>query len=182
MASVFIVGAKRTPFGAFGGKLSRFSATDVGLHATKAALAASGVAPAEVDRRDFRHGGPRPRPTPRTCRATFGLKAGARVGATALGVNRLCGSGFQAVVCAAHEIRGGESRVVVAGGAESVSQAWVGWGEGRGRGEGGGGWRGADGQAAGGADGCSCTSLLLPTRRSFSHPVGRPRYPFPTDR
>ena len=51
------------------------------------------------------------------------LKAGMRQDSTALTVNRLCGSGFQAVVNAAQEIKLGEAGVVLAAGAESMSQA-----------------------------------------------------------
>ena len=49
MQSIFIVGAKRTPFGAFGGALKHISATGLAVHATKAALAASNVDPTWVD-------------------------------------------------------------------------------------------------------------------------------------
>ncbi len=46
---VFIVAGKRTPFGAFGGALKSMTATDLTVHATKAALAAGGVSPSIVD-------------------------------------------------------------------------------------------------------------------------------------
>ena len=49
MTRVFLVGAKRTAFGAFGGKLTKYSATDRAVVATKAALSSSGVSPAAVD-------------------------------------------------------------------------------------------------------------------------------------
>lgn len=48
-AGVFIVGAKRTPFGAFGGKLKQFTATDLAVHSSKAALASAGVTPDLID-------------------------------------------------------------------------------------------------------------------------------------
>ncbi len=48
-SAVFIVGAKRTAFGAFGGKLKEITATDLAVHASKAALASAGVKPEKVD-------------------------------------------------------------------------------------------------------------------------------------
>ena len=51
---VVLLSATRTPFGAFGGALKALSATDLGVHAAQAALAAAGVAPADVRPRRLR--------------------------------------------------------------------------------------------------------------------------------
>ncbi|KAI9138755.1 Thiolase, N-terminal domain-containing protein [Paraphysoderma sedebokerense] len=117
----FIVAAKRTPFGAFGGKLKDFSATHLGGIASQAALkqlpkgtpvdsvifgnVAQTSADAAYLARHVGHYGKLPIHVP------------------ALTVNRLCGSGFQAVINAAQEIQLGEAQVVLAGGTESMSQA-----------------------------------------------------------
>ena len=47
--AIYIIGAKRTPFGAFGGKLKSFSATDLAVHSSKAALAHAGIKPERVN-------------------------------------------------------------------------------------------------------------------------------------
>jgi len=119
---VFIVGAKRTAFGTFGGKLKGFSATELGTHASKAALKSANVDPNSVDSVIF---GNVAQTSPDACYLArhIGLKSGVPVDKTALTVNRLCGSGFQSVVNASQEILLGESRIVLAGGTENMSQA-----------------------------------------------------------
>src|SRR5262245_630485 len=116
-----VLGGMRTPFGDFGGSLKDLTAVDLGVHAARAALEASGVRPDQVDHvvmgnviqasgSDIylaRH---------------VGLKVGCPIGVPALTVNRLCGSGLQALVTAAQLIKLGEAEVVLAGGAESMSQ------------------------------------------------------------
>ena len=119
---VVILGGARTPMAEYVGVFKDVSALDLGAQATRAALERSGVAPAVVDHVVFgnvlqtsgdaiygaRH---------------VGLRAGLPVETPALTVNRLCGSGLQAVVSAAQMIRLGESRVAVAGGTENMTQA-----------------------------------------------------------
>ncbi|ODM89113.1 3-ketoacyl-CoA thiolase, mitochondrial [Orchesella cincta] len=99
---VFIVAAKRTPFGAFGGKLAEKTCVDLQEVAAKAALAAGNVDPSIVDS------------------AVIGNVISI---VPALTVNRLCGSGFQSVVNAAQEILVGDSNVVLTGGTDNMSQA-----------------------------------------------------------
>jgi acetyl-CoA C-acetyltransferase/acetyl-CoA acyltransferase 2 len=119
---VVILGAKRTPFGTFGGSLKDFSATDLGVHAAKAAMAQAG-ARAE----DFGHAvvgnvvqtSPDAIYLPRH----VALRAGLPDGVPALGVNRLCGSGFEALVQAAMLVTTGQAEVVLAAGTESMSEA-----------------------------------------------------------
>jgi len=121
-SAVYIVAAKRTACGAFGGKLKDLTATDLAVHSTQAALADAKLDPKNVDSIVFgnvAHTASDAIYLPRH----VGIRSDMRTEAPALGVNRLCGSGFQAVVTAAQEILLGESNVVIAGGAENMSQS-----------------------------------------------------------
>jgi acetyl-CoA acetyltransferase family protein len=118
---VFLSGV-RTGFGAFGGALKDLSATDLGTLAAQGALARSGVEPSSVDHVVFGNVLQTSTDAPYLARH-IGLRAGAPVATSALTVNRLCGSGFEAVIQAAQQILLGTSRVVLAGGTESMSQA-----------------------------------------------------------
>ncbi|HET6579571.1 MAG TPA: acetyl-CoA C-acetyltransferase [Gemmatimonadales bacterium] len=118
---VFLSGV-RTGFGAFGGALKDLSATDLGATAARAALDRSGLEPAAVDHVVFGNVLQTSADAPYLARH-IGLRAGLPVETPALTVNRLCGSGFEAVIQAAGQILLGQSRVVLAGGTESMSQA-----------------------------------------------------------
>ena len=119
---VVILSAKRTPFGTFGGALKDLSATDLAVHAAKAALAQAGAPPD-----DFGHvvlGNVAQTSADAIYLARHvGLRAGLPERVPALVVNRLCGSGFEALVQAAVLIETGQADVVLAGGTESMSQA-----------------------------------------------------------
>jgi acetyl-CoA acyltransferase 2 len=119
---IFIVSAKRTPFGTFGGKLKDKTAIELGVVAAKAALQAGKVAPEIVDHVVFGNVAQTSADAIYMARH-IGLKAGLPIPVPALTVNRLCGSGFQAVVGGAHEILLGDAEVVLTGGTESMSQA-----------------------------------------------------------
>jgi len=119
---VVIVAAKRTPFGTFGGTLKDQSANDLGVVAAKAALAAAKVDPAVVDQVVFGNVAQTSADSIYHARHV-GLRAGLPEHVPALTLNRLCGSGFQAIVSAAEEIQLGEAEVVLCGGAESMSQS-----------------------------------------------------------
>ena len=119
---VVILAAKRTPFGTFGGTLKDLSATDLAVHAAKAAIAQSGVAPERFGHVVFGN------VTQTSSDAIYlsrhvGLRAGLPVGTPALTMNRLCGSGFDAMVQGARLLASGEAEAVLVGGAESMSQA-----------------------------------------------------------
>ncbi|KAF9435859.1 3-ketoacyl-CoA thiolase, mitochondrial [Entomortierella beljakovae] len=121
MANIFIVAAKRTPFGAFGGKLKDYTAEELGAFASKAALADIGkqvpidsVIVGNVTHTD---------PAGAYLARHVGLRAGLDISVPALTVNRLCGSGFQSIINAAHEIIAGDSNIVLTGGSESMSLA-----------------------------------------------------------
>lgn len=119
---IWIVAAKRTPFGAMSGALKDLSATDLAVHASKAALASSGLEAGEIDQVIVGN-------VQQTsadaiyCARHVGLKSGVPIEKPALTLNRLCGSGFQAVVSAAEQILLGEAKAVLAGGTENMSQA-----------------------------------------------------------
>jgi acetyl-CoA acyltransferase 2 len=118
---VFLSGV-RTGFGAFGGALKDLSATDLGTLAAQGALARSGVEPSSVNHVVFGNVLQTSTDAPYLARH-IGLRAGTTVETPALTVNRLCGSGFEAVIQAAQQVLLGTSRVVLAGGTESMSQA-----------------------------------------------------------
>jgi len=120
---VFIVGARRTPFGAFGGALAKKTPTDLQEVAAKAALASANVDPKLVDSVVIGNViGCAHTDTIYVARHV-GLRVGAPVATPALTVNRLCGSGFQSVVTGAQEISLGDSSVVLTGGTDSMSMA-----------------------------------------------------------
>lgn len=119
---IWIVAAKRTPFGTMSGAFKDIHAIDLAVHASKAALAQSGLEPGELDHVIF---GNVQQTSPDAIYGArhIGLKSGVPIETPALTVNRLCGSGFQAVVNAAHEILMGDARAVLCGGTENMSQA-----------------------------------------------------------
>ncbi len=118
---VFLSGT-RTGFGAFGGALKSLSATDLGVVAGTAAIERSGLPADAIDHVVMGNAQQTSADAIYLARHV-GLRSGCRIETPALTVNRLCGSGFEAVVQAAHQIMLGESRAVLAGGTESMSQA-----------------------------------------------------------
>ncbi len=119
---VVILSGKRTGFGTFGGSLKDFTATELGIVSGKAALEASGVEAGEIDHVIYGNA------LQTSSEAIYlarhvGLGVGLPQEVPALTVNRLCGSGFQALVNGAQEILLGEANAVLAGGTESMSQA-----------------------------------------------------------
>ncbi|HEY8376090.1 MAG TPA: acetyl-CoA C-acetyltransferase [Nannocystis sp.] len=120
--AIHIVAAKRTPFGTFGGALKDLSATDLAVVAAKAALSAGKVSPEVVDTVVFGNVAQTSADAIYLARHV-GLKSGVPIPVPALTVNRLCGSGFQAVVSGAQEILLGDAEIALVGGTESMSQA-----------------------------------------------------------
>lgn len=119
---VVILAGVRTGFGAFGGALKDQTATDLGVVAASAALARSGVAPQDVEHAVFGNALQTSSDAIYLARH-IALRSGCPVETPGVTVNRLCGSGFEAIVQGAHQILLGESNVVLAGGTESMSQA-----------------------------------------------------------
>jgi acetyl-CoA acyltransferase 2 len=122
MSGIFLVAAKRTPFGAFGGSLKALSATDLGVHATQAALQDGNVDPSLVDSIFFGNVIQSSADAAYLARHV-GLKSGLKIAAPSLTINRLCGSGFESVILGAQSIKLGDSQIVVCGGAENMSNA-----------------------------------------------------------
>jgi len=122
MDSIVFLSGVRTGFGAFGGTLKDLTATDLGTHAAAAALAGAGVPPAEVDHCVMGNVLQTSADAAYLARHVA-LRSGCPIETPAVTVNRLCGSGFEAVMHGAMQIRLGDSRVVLAGGTESMSGA-----------------------------------------------------------
>ncbi|MEL6180260.1 MAG: acetyl-CoA C-acyltransferase [Myxococcota bacterium] len=118
-AIVLLEGA-RTPVGTFTGGLARVSATELGVTAARAALERSRVEPEQVDAAFVGNVIQSSRDAVYIARH-IALKAGIPETAPALTVNRLCGSGLEAILQAARALRLGESTMVLAGGAENMS-------------------------------------------------------------
>jgi len=118
---VFLSGV-RTGFGTFGGSLKDLSAIDLGAHAARHALERAGVPGAGIGHTVFGNALQTSADAIYLARHV-GLKAGLPVEVPAVTVNRLCGSGFEAITQGAQLILLGEADAVLAGGAESMSQA-----------------------------------------------------------
>src|SRR5579872_4355729 len=120
--SGYIIDGARTPFGSFGGSFKETSATDLGVAAAKGALERSHVEPDQIDQVFFGNV-LQTSPDAIYIARHVGLHAGVPEEVPALTVNRLCGSGMQAIISGAQAIQLGEASVVLAGGSENMSQA-----------------------------------------------------------
>jgi acetyl-CoA acyltransferase 2 len=119
---VVVLSGKRTGFGTFGGSLKDFTATDLGVFSSKAAIEAAGITADQVDHTFFGNALQTSSDAIYMARHVA-LRSGVPQEKPALTVNRLCGSGFEAIVQGAKEIVLGEAEVCLTGGAESMSQA-----------------------------------------------------------
>lgn len=120
MNDVFIIGAKRTPIGAFGGALSGVSAPRLGSAAIEGALAHAGMPKEKVEQAymgSVLQAGIGQAPARQAV-----LYAGLPQSCGAVTVNKVCGSGMKSVMMAANDLRVGEFSVVLAGGMESMSR------------------------------------------------------------
>ncbi|PVV02557.1 hypothetical protein BB560_002983 [Smittium megazygosporum] len=131
--NAFIVAARRTPFGTFGGSLKTTTATDLGVAASRAAIA---DLPADFVSKATD-------PSSKTqffdsvifgnvCQTSkdaaylarhVGLRSGLPIEVPALTLNRLCGSGFQSIISAVQEMNSKDAKLALVGGTESMSQA-----------------------------------------------------------
>jgi acetyl-CoA C-acetyltransferase len=116
-----IVSACRTAIGTFGGSLKDVSAADLGAVVVREALSRGAVAPEAID--DVVMGCVLQAGAGMNVARQAAIKAGVPVAVPAETINRVCGSGLQAVVHATEATRGGYAQLVVAGGTESMSQA-----------------------------------------------------------
>ncbi len=119
---IVILSGVRTAFGTMGGSLKKLTATDIAVHTAKAALQKAGVDAADVDHVVYGNVLQTANDAIYLARHV-GLYAGVPQQVPALTLNRLCGSGFQAVVTAAEQILTGQAEVVLAGGTENMSMA-----------------------------------------------------------
>src|SRR6185369_1829346 len=121
MSTAYLVSAARTPIGGFQGSLSSLTASKLGAHAIRAAVARAGVAPETIEQvimGNVVSAGLGQAPARQA-----GLGAGLPTSHAALTVNKVCGSGLMAVALAAQAIRLDEADVIAAGGMESMSNA-----------------------------------------------------------
>jgi acetyl-CoA acyltransferase 2 len=121
-SDVLFLSGSRTGFGSFGGSLKDFTAITLGVHAAQHALAKSGVEASAVDHVVFGNALQTSADAIYLARHVA-LRAGLPIETPAVTVNRLCGSGFESIIQGAQQILLGESKIVLAGGAESMSQA-----------------------------------------------------------
>jgi acetyl-CoA acetyltransferase family protein len=119
---IAIVSGARTPFGRYCGKIKDYTAQELGALAAKAAIERSAIDPKEFDHAVFGNAQQTSGDALYGARHV-GLRAGLPIETPALTVNRLCGSGMQAIVSAAQMIQTDEAKMVLAGGMESMSQA-----------------------------------------------------------
>ncbi|WP_420023141.1 3-oxoadipyl-CoA thiolase [Cereibacter azotoformans] len=123
MTEVFICDYIRTPIGRYGGVLSSVRADDLGAVPLKALMARNGAVDWEaVDDVIFGCANQAGEDNRNVARMSA-LLAGLPVGVTGTTINRLCGSGMDAVLIAARQIAAGEAELVIAGGVESMSRA-----------------------------------------------------------
>ncbi|MGL5814958.1 MAG: thiolase family protein [Aeromonas sp.] len=118
---IVIVAAKRTPMGAFQGALSGLSAPELGACAISAAMTAAGLRGEQVD--EVYMGNVLSAGLGQAPARQAALKAGLPDSVPCSTLNKVCGSGMKAVMLAADSLRLGDTRVVVAGGMESMSRA-----------------------------------------------------------
>jgi acetyl-CoA C-acetyltransferase len=122
MNEVYVVSAVRTAIGSFGGSLKDIPPAELATRVTAEAVRRASIAPAEIGHVVF---GQVVQTEPRDMYVSrvAAVDAGIPVETPALTVNRLCGSGLQAIVSAAQSIKLGDCDVAVAGGVESMSRA-----------------------------------------------------------
>src|SRR6202051_2737729 len=121
---VVIVAGARTPMARYTGAFSEVSAIELAAHASKEAIRRAGVDPGEFDHAIFGN------VMQTSADALYGarhvgLKAGLKIETPAVTVNRLCGSGIEAIAQAAQRLLLGEATMVLAGGLEKMKQAPV---------------------------------------------------------
>ncbi len=117
---VFLVSGKRTPFGKFGGSLQDITPVDLAVYAAKAMIEETGIKPEQIDQVILGN------VVPSSTDALYGgrhlaLKVGCPQEVPGIVINRLCGSGIQAILDATRLIKLGEANLVLAGGTENMS-------------------------------------------------------------
>ena len=118
---IFVVGAARTAIGTYGGTLKDTLMTQLATIAVKAALERSGVAPELIGHVVMGNVIPT-EPRDAYLSRVAAMDAGVPKEVPAFNVNRLCGSGLQAIISAAQTIMLGDAEIAIGGGAESMSR------------------------------------------------------------
>ena len=121
MTDVFLVSAMRTAIGTFGGALKDIPPAELGVATAKAAIAQAGIPVDAIGHAVYGQVLPS-EPADAYLARVIAVKAGVPVETPAFTVNRLCGSGLQAIVSAAQALKLGDCEVALAGGAESMSR------------------------------------------------------------
>lgn len=116
---LYIAGAVRTAIGKFGGSLAELTAVDLGVIASKAAIARTGIDPSEITETIFGHGR-QAGGGPNSARQ-ISVRSGVPMSRPAMTVNQACASGMRAITLGCQTIQCGEGEVILAGGAESMS-------------------------------------------------------------
>jgi acetyl-CoA acetyltransferase family protein len=122
MEKIFILDGARTAFGSFGGTIKDLSAIDLGVLAGKEAIERSSVKPEDIEESIWGNVVPSSKDAIYLSRH-IGLKLGLPITSPALTLNRLCGSGMEAIIQAYRRIALSEAACILAGGSESMSQA-----------------------------------------------------------
>lgn len=121
MTEVVIVAAVRTPIGSFGGSLKDISTVDLGSLVIKNAIERAGLEPEQVD--EVIMGNVLGAGLGQNVARQMSVHAGVPITVPAFTINKVCGSGLKAVQLAVQAVLCGDAEVVVAGGAENMSQA-----------------------------------------------------------
>ncbi|MCF6271993.1 MAG: acetyl-CoA C-acyltransferase family protein [Rhodobacteraceae bacterium] len=122
MTDIVILAGARTAIGGFGGSLSSVPPTETAAHVARVALARSGVDPAQIGHVVFGHV-INTEPRDMYLARVAAMEAGIPETVPAMNVNRLCGSGAQAIISAAQSLMLGDAEFALAGGAEAMSRA-----------------------------------------------------------
>jgi acetyl-CoA C-acetyltransferase len=122
MSDIYLVSARRTAIGTFGGALKDFQPADLGIIAARAAIEDAKVDPAAIGTVVFGQVIPT-QPRDAYLARMIGMGAGLPVETPAMTINRLCGSGLQAILTAANSLAVGDAEVALAGGAEVMSRS-----------------------------------------------------------
>lgn len=121
MKEVVIVSAARTAIGSFGGSLLAIPAVELGTIAAKGAMERGQIKPEQID--EVIVGNVLSAGLGQNVARQISLKAGIPVGIPAMGISKVCGSGLRAITLAAQIIKAGDADIILAGGAESMSNA-----------------------------------------------------------
>ncbi|HJF67538.1 MAG TPA: thiolase family protein [Staphylococcus kloosii] len=121
MNKIAIVSAKRTPIGRFRGKLSDYSAVELGTTALKAALDEVNINPNEIEQVIF--GNVLQSGSGQNPARQIGIKSGIPNTTPAMTINEVCGSGLKSIILGKQLIQLGEAKVVAVGGVESMTNA-----------------------------------------------------------